>query len=769
MKALRLVLLTQFLCLILAPGANAATDIVIEYSEPLRQLAYVRAANDAGNRKPGDAQIVSMSFDAFSRRFDLTLEENRALTSVVRNQAILESIDVFRGKIAGEDDTWVRITIENGNPKGVLWDSQEMYAIDMVDGQTAIYRFADLRISGDPLSCSIADAPTNADEFLKAVVAEAYANKIARTAPGATSEMGVAVMGDFEFASNMGTSSEAEILTRMNNVDGIFSDQLGVQLNVSRIDVFSSTNDPFSDESGANDLLNELSAYREARSSQRANGLSHLFTGRDLNGSTVGIAFGGTYGGAICSDRYGAGLTQATHGATFDSLIAAHEFGHNFGAPHDGTSGSDCEAEAQDFLMAPSLNGSDTFSACSIQQMQDVVDRSGCTVPLPVVDVTLVAAELTTTTLLGNPGIIVFDVNNTGTEAVNAVEAVVSIPENVTLSSAVHSNGNCVSGAGNVTCSLGSVAAGSGSTISITVATPSTGTADFVASVTVDDDANAGNNQASTLLTIEPAVELVLNAAATVQIDANQNTMISPRVENRASLPATNVTLTLTPTAGITVDSAVWGPGSCSIAGNVVTCQASTLDAQSNDELLVQVTGVTEGAQSYTLSIMSSEIDRNESNNNVSGQINVGVTTTTTGSCSKCSIRWWWRVGPDILAVARSWPTNFNAPQAGSGSASKPGRCQALIVQRVPDHTGTGILCTIAQYYIDASHLRARRLFRDQETRYSQYSRDIRFRQDAFPKRLPPQYVLHVAEQRGQSRSVSRRSRGVSRQVFCYG
>lgn len=628
MKTLRLVLLTQFLFLVSAPSADAATDIVIDYSEPLQRLAYERAANDSGNRKPEDAKIVSMRFDAFGRQFDLALAENRALTSVVENQAILDSIEVYRGEIEGEDGTWIRITIENDTPKGLLWDGLEMYAIDMVNGQTAIYRLADLRISGDALSCSIAETPGNAAEFLKVLVAEANANKISQKGAGATSEMGVAVIGDFEFASDMGASSEAEILTRMNNVDGIFSGQLGVQLNVSRIDVFSSSNDPFTDETTANDLLNELSEYRLARSSQRANGLSHLFTGRDLSGSTVGIAFGGTYGGAICSDRYGAGLTQATHGATFDSLIAAHEFGHNFGAPHDGSSGSACEAESQDLLMAPNLTGSDTFSGCSIQVMQDVVVRSGCTVPLPVADVDLVAAELTTSVLLGNPGTIVFDVNNTGTEDITNVQAVVAIPSTVTLTSAVHSGGNCVSGAGNATCSLGTVATGSGSTITVTVATPSTGTADFVATVTADGDANNGNDQASTLLTIEPAVELVLNAAATVQIDPNQSTLISPRVENRASLDATNVTLTLTPNAGITVDSATWSPGSCDILDNVVTCQAASLAAQSNDVLQVQLTGISEGAQSYTMSISSSETDRDTSNNSASGRVNVGLVTT---------------------------------------------------------------------------------------------------------------------------------------------
>ena len=35
----------------------------------------------------------------------------------------------------------------------------------------------------------------------------------------------------------------------------------------------------------------------------------------------------------------------------------AHEFGHNFGAEHDGVTGSVCASVSGDFLMSPALNG----------------------------------------------------------------------------------------------------------------------------------------------------------------------------------------------------------------------------------------------------------------------------------------------------------------------------------------------------------------------------------------------------------------------------
>ena len=62
---------------------------------------------------------------------------------------------------------------------------------------------------------------------------------------------------------------------------------------------------------------------------------------------------GVAYSSALCSTRFGAGLSEGNAGAMFDSLVAAHEIGHNFGAPHDGKAGSACESEMGDFIMAP--------------------------------------------------------------------------------------------------------------------------------------------------------------------------------------------------------------------------------------------------------------------------------------------------------------------------------------------------------------------------------------------------------------------------------
>jgi hypothetical protein len=163
------------------------------------------------------------------------------------------------------------------------------------------------------------------------------------------------------------------------------------------------------------------------------------------------------------------------------------------------------------------------------------------------------------------------------------------------------------------------------------------GIANFAASVSADTDANANNNQASVQLTIDPAVDLVSTAAATAQVALNASTTIRPNIENRSSIVATNVTVTVTPDSGISIDSASWSPGNCSIADGVVTCQADSLGPQSSDLLQLGVTGLSQGSQSYAMAVSAAEDDRNTSNNDASGQVSVGSAATAPPSNSSDS------------------------------------------------------------------------------------------------------------------------------------
>jgi hypothetical protein len=609
-----------FTGLLLLPAVKAESAVTVTYQEPLQQLTMQHASSPF-QQAIDESVLDRISFDAHGRRFDISLEVNRTLVDAAKRSSIDLDAGIYRGQINGMPGSWVRLLVAGNVPQGVLWDGKEMWAIE-VDEATGgnspfIFRLADLAIEPGSLSCSQAAIASSGSELVKVIQFEKAA--LAAQGPGASLQIDLAVIADFEFTDTKGANVDTAVLSRMNIVDGIFSEQLGVQINIDRIDSYASNNDPFSDVTSSSELLVELANYREATPSQNSNGLSHLFTGRNLDGSTVGIA----YGGALCSRRYGAGLTQGTLGLTTDALIVAHELGHNFGAPHDGDSEKACAAEPETFLMAPRINGSDTFSACSIGQMQDDVSRASCISPLAITDAAVVSGSQPAAVLLGNSATLAFEVNSVGTENLTGVSVDIVIPAGVTLDAVATTAGSCTTGGGSASCSVGSITAGSGATISLEVTTAEVGSANFVATVSADSDDVNSNNQATLSLRVDPAVDLVAAASAQAQVQLDNNVTVRPSVENRATIAASNVTVTVTVGEGISLSSASWSAGSCSITNNTATCDAGSITARTTQSLQLGLTGLVTGDSSYALAVSSDEPDRDPDNNAASGSVKV--------------------------------------------------------------------------------------------------------------------------------------------------
>ncbi len=617
----------MILCLL--PVWSMAQEVRIDYAEPLEQLQLIQSTRSAESEKPGERQsaatIDALQFSAFGKFFDVRVSPNQYILTQPVRDSLSSDIGVFRGRIDGMPGSWVRLVVIDDIPRGLVWDGTTMYAIEVSDktAVASIFRLDDLYIPPGALTCGQSSNQKTAADLLKAVTGDFDAN--GAQAPGADSFIDMGIVADFEFASDKGSAAQSELITRMNNLDGIFSEQLGVQLNIGTTDIFSSSNDPFTDETDSGNLLDELTEFRADSAAQRANGLTHMFTGRNLDGSTVGVA----YVGALCSSSFGVGLTQATNSASVDTLIAAHELGHNFGAPHDGTSGSACESTAQDFLMAPRVNGSDTFSACSVAEMRVDINRASCISALPTLDVAVEATQ-PGNTLLGDSATVSFVVNNVGTEDADSVSIEVSIPSGAALDSVSSSRGSCSSGGGTANCSIGLIDTGSSATVDLGVTSLSAGNTNFTAIVTVPDDDNANNNNATLTLSVERAVDLVASAA-TAAVVVDRTSSASVTIANQSSIAATNTVVTINPGNDIRIDSGSWPAGNCSVAGGVLSCESSSLAAQSSNTITVQLAGLAVGSTDYSVSVSATETDRNSSNNSAQGQVNVGEAPVDSG------------------------------------------------------------------------------------------------------------------------------------------
>lgn len=611
-------------------AAQAAT-ISLSHHEPLQRLNIGGASVD-GSQKIGATVPVEMSFDALGRSFELQLSPNARLLDAVRNLAG-NAVTPYRGKLAGNDNSWVRIVIADGTPAGLIWDGSELFAIerpgDNVVGSdsTIIYRLADAIIAPGSMTCGAGGSLTNGGAVYKTLTAELSATTAQAT--GAVSEIDIGIVADGEFFGRHGNNSNQRIVDRMSLVDGYFSEQVGIQINWPLVQVFSdSVTDPFTDTVVAGDLLAELRDYRDGEPNQHVNGLTHLWTGRNVesdtgNNSTVGIA----YTGALCSRRFGAGLSEGLGSTTFDSLVAAHEIGHNFGAPHDGTPGN-CESvdvSSNDYLMEPSLNGSSQFSQCSLDEMSDNIANASCITPLPSVDMSFGLGNPLPAVLLGNTATVTFDVVNAGTLAASNVMADFELPANVSLISAAASMGSCTDGAGMVNCAIGDVQGTTTITVTLTSDTVAIGSGTFNASVTADVDDDITNNLGSLTLTVDPAVNLSITPPTARQVRVDQSTALTALIENTSILDATDVSLSAALSSGLRADSASWPLGTCTVSSNQVDCVGTNFAALSNVTLSLGVTALTEGAKTVNFSMSSTEDEADPADNSASVAVNVSA------------------------------------------------------------------------------------------------------------------------------------------------
>ena len=367
-----------------------------EISQPSVSSPELRA-----QKQQTDAEKKTMSVVLFGQRFALELESNErllaGLPSAQRNS--LGTLQLYRGKIKGLPDSWVRLTQQGNRWSGMVWDGAEAYLIDSSDDvrgalptvaqqgppRSIAYRLSETVLDG---SCMLEAnaAPLNSYQALT----QQLQGTVALAA--ATRELKVAVVADPLFVQST-TDARAAALARMNVVDGIFSTQVGVHLNV--VEVRSLTSNGTLTATNPSTLLTQFGTFTSSAGFTNP-GLAHLFTGRNLDGSTVGIA----YLSALCNARYGIGLSELRGTGTAGALIVAHEIAHNFGAPHDNQAGSACASTAGTFLMNPILNGSDQLSPCSLTQIQPVVNAATCitgiTTPPPPTSTTLFSASFST-------------------------------------------------------------------------------------------------------------------------------------------------------------------------------------------------------------------------------------------------------------------------------------------------------------------------------------------------------------------------------------
>ena len=182
--------------------------------------------------------------------------------------------------------------------------------------------------------------------------AEKKGRRTVTTSEGAVLEVtDIVIDADYQFfLANGGSISNTvlDVENVMNGVSFVYERDVDLTYEITGILVRSSAGaNPYT-SSEAGTLLGQFqNVWNGGGLNTVRRDTAHLFTGRELVGGTIGIAFNGV----ICELGFAFGLSQSRFNTFYDARVSltAHEIGHNYNAGH--CTGGNC------YIMCATING----------------------------------------------------------------------------------------------------------------------------------------------------------------------------------------------------------------------------------------------------------------------------------------------------------------------------------------------------------------------------------------------------------------------------
>jgi len=176
----------------------------------------------------------------------------------------------------------------------------------------------------------------------------------------------VAVDTDYEFYVDKGSTAnvESSINAVINDANDEYERDVSITHEIVLIIVYTTNTDPYT-TNDPSALLGQLRTNWRNNHAGVARDIVHMFSGRNLSGSVIGIA----WLGVICNTNYGYSLVENISGASCRADLSAHELGHNWNADH-------CSCPSN--TMNSYLTCANQFSAGSITTISNFRNNKGC-------------------------------------------------------------------------------------------------------------------------------------------------------------------------------------------------------------------------------------------------------------------------------------------------------------------------------------------------------------------------------------------------------
>lgn len=326
-----------------------------------------------------------------NQRFDLELELNdlrgpdHREVLMVNGKAVeqpVRPVTTFKGRLSDDPASFVRLSIRPGTFQGYIWTQDEWIFIDPLrnygpDGSddVVVYRNADVRpqalgeCGAGALAHTAHDLTPDLDLFAVLRLEDGLENSHQRRT------LQVAGEGDgqlFQRYGNPGLFNHMDDV--FNRVDGIYRNQLNIQLSVVYKQGWSSVSgDPYTSLDAAT-TLNQFRNWWQSNNGNIARDAAHMFSGKNFNGGTIGIA----WVGVICNQpSLSYGVSEDLQNGTLNGRLTAHEIGHNLSSPHDSSGCANCNGSGPIMCSFIQTNGTNTFSSCSRSSISNHVHNNG--------------------------------------------------------------------------------------------------------------------------------------------------------------------------------------------------------------------------------------------------------------------------------------------------------------------------------------------------------------------------------------------------------
>ncbi|RMH22519.1 MAG: PKD domain-containing protein, partial [Gammaproteobacteria bacterium] len=220
-----------------------------------------------------------------------------------------------------------------------------------------VYRAADVK-PGEDVHCGVKEISK------KPVPVNPGINKV-----NSCLEAEVAIASDYLLFTTLGSVSAVETrnIGVLNNVAVNYRHEFTDNVELILVEQFvdSALPEEWTTSTDPNILLDDFSAWGPTGFTA-THDLATLWTGRDLNGTTIGLA----WVDAVCATNYRYNICQYLGVSWQDRVLQAHEMGHNFSANHD--------ASGSPYIMAPAINNTSIWSAATVTSLNTNLPTYGC-------------------------------------------------------------------------------------------------------------------------------------------------------------------------------------------------------------------------------------------------------------------------------------------------------------------------------------------------------------------------------------------------------